>query len=137
MRNLILIFLFMASSCFVFTQNKISFSYDSNGNRLNKTIVLSKSAVSTTSNLFTEQIGNREIKIYPNPTKGILKVEIPDSDKIKDGIISVYNLQGKLITKKKIESVKNTIDISSVSNGLYIMQISIDKEVSSWKIIKQ
>ena len=127
----------MASSCFVFTQNKISFSYDSNGNRLNKTIVLSKSAVSTTSNLFTEQIGNREIKIYPNPTKGILKVEIPDSDKIKDGIISVYNLQGKLITKKKIESVKNTIDISSVSNGLYIMQISIDKEVSSWKIIKQ
>lgn len=118
-------------------QNKIYFAYDSIGNRTSKTIVLSKSTILQNTEPLKEIIGKREMKIYPNPTKGMLQIEIPDYENLKNGVITVYNVQGKLITQKKIDSFKNTIDLSSVSNGLYIMQINAGKEISSWKIIKE
>lgn len=59
---------------------KISYAYDLAGNRISRTIILSaapqKAPAEEQSEPFIEQFEQREIKIFPNPTKGILIVEV-------------------------------------------------------------
>lgn len=138
MRKYALILLFTLISVSIGAQNKISFAYDSCGNRINRTILLQKSSVSATIEPFVEIIDKREIKIYPNPTHGQVKVEILNHEDIKSCTITINSLgSGKLIIKKKATLPLTEIDLSTQPNGLYVMVINIDGEKVSWKIIKQ
>jgi hypothetical protein len=117
---------------------RIEYAYDASGNRITrkKEIVLTKSSESPAT-VFTEELAERAIKIYPNPTEGHLKVEISDFDKCQSISLNIYNMQGQVILKRKMESSVCDLDISGRPNGLYVLQINIDGENTSWKIIKK
>ena len=67
--------------------------------------------------------------MYPNPTKGSLFLDL--KEKIKT--IELYNLQGQVI--RKFETKK--IDISLISNGIYLLKVTTeDKKIGIKKIIK-
>ena len=85
---------------------------------------------------YIEEMQSHEIKIYPNPTKGILNIKITGLDKAK-GFISIYNIVGKLIEKTELSGNNQIFDLSAQPNGIYIMQIRIEDKISSWKIIKE
>lgn len=118
------------------------FSYDASGNRTERVIDLTKSAEITASSstaneekLFEAELANLEIRIYPNPTKGVLKVEIPDIGDIKPTLV-VYNLQGKQLVHKTVSNQISTINLSGHPAGMYIMKIVNGQESLDWKIIK-
>jgi hypothetical protein len=117
---------------------RIEYAYDASGNRITrkKEIVLTKSAESPAP-ILTEELAERTIKIYPNPTEGNLKVEISDFDKCQSVNLTIYNMQGQVILKRKMESSVADLDISGKPNGLYVLQINIDGANTSWKIIKK
>ncbi len=120
--------------------NLIAYSYDAAGNRIErKTIKLTKSteAIRAQASVFIDELSKRTVKIYPNPTKGQLKVEIFELDNSDKGTISIYNRQGRLITKKNISVSTLDFDISTQPDGLYVMHIEINGQVSTWKILKQ
>lgn len=118
-------------------QNTVKYTYDASGNRVKREIVLTKSAVETRSDFFTEELAKRTIKIYPNPTEGQLKVEVSDFEECKSVGLTVVNMQGQIVLKKKMNSATDDLDMSGEASGLYILQINIDGENSSWKIIKK
>ena len=124
----------------VISQNTITYAYDASGNRVKREIVLAtKSAVASTEpEVFTDQIVDRKIKIYPNPTDGFLKLEIENTDGIKNCniVISAMNT-GKQVFKKKATLPVTEIDISNQPFGVYVMLIEIDGEYTSWKIMKK
>ena len=62
-----------------------------------------------------------KIKIYPNPTKNSLKIE---GIHIKQ--INVFNSLGKKIFQKKFKSETDNFifDTSSLSNGMYLLQVN-------------
>lgn len=71
-----------------------------------------------------------DIKIYPNPTKGILTINVTND--ISN--IQINNLIGETI---KTNIKKNTIDISSLSKGIYILTIELTNgNIITKKIIK-
>lgn len=118
------------------------FSYDASGNRTERVIDLTKSAEITASSstaneekLFEAELVNLEIRIYPNPTKGVLKVEIPGIGDIKPTLV-VYNLQGKQLVHKTVSNQISTINLSGHPAGMYIMKIVNGQESLDWKIIK-
>lgn len=118
-------------------QDKISYAYDASGNRTERVMVLTKSATVTTQEVFTDTVKERQVKIYPNPTKGLLKVEIPESEDIKNCTISINSIaSGRLVMKKKATFPTTDIDISSQQDGFYIMVIDIDGHYTTWKIMK-
>lgn len=120
--------------------NKIHYTYDATGNLISREIILSttKSFLETNPTpFFTDQIAERIIKIYPNPTKGQLVVEVSGIQDIKTGNLIVYNMQGQTILNKKISESQTYLDISSHPNGIYILHINIDGKKSSWRIIKE
>ena len=118
------------------------FSYDASGNRTDRVINLLKNAeIQATSseniekNIVEAELVNLEIKIYPNPTRGILKVEIPNIGEIKPTII-VFNSQGKQIYSNKVSDQTSTINLSNQPPGMYILKLIHNQESLDWKIIK-
>jgi YD repeat-containing protein len=117
---------------------KIQYAYDDAGNRVKKEIALAtKSSAEAQPSVFTEELAERTIRIYPNPTEGWLKVEVSDFEECKSADLSIVNMQGQVVLRKKMNSAISDLDISSKANGLYILLIRIDGENSSWKIIKK
>ena len=61
-------------------------------------------------------IGKISLYIFPNPVSNTLNIMGVD----ESATLAVYNLSGKCIIKDK----GNTIDVSSLSQGTYILQIN-------------
>lgn len=121
-------------------QYQTSYTYDFSGNITSRnTMALS----STRSAIDTLPIAKRtfedittNIKIYPNPTKGFLKIEVSDHISKDDITILVYDLAGRLLIKTKTIDPLIELDFSSYQNGTYILRLIRNKDQSEWKIIK-
>lgn len=76
---------------------------------------------------------NKNALLYPVPTKDKLNIKILNSN-IKS--LKLYNIQGRLILEKivKTPSLEFLIDISTISNGTYIIKISNGSGLSSSKL---
>ncbi|HWY09852.1 MAG TPA: T9SS type A sorting domain-containing protein [Bacteroidia bacterium] len=78
------------------------------------------------------------LAIYPNPAAGELNIIIP---KNKDLVLEIYSDLGQLVIKKNISNNemmnKHTIDISSLSQGIYSGRLGDGKSVQNFKFIKQ
>lgn len=137
---LIPVFLFFLSPLMLKAQTPHSFGYDNSGNRISRNVLLMKSAtvpgedVASQASL-NDLIGEREIKIYPNPTKGQLKIEIPNTEEIQ-AVLSIYSMTGALVKSTKATSTNTTIDLSGQLPGVYNLVIQIGELSSNWKIIK-
>jgi hypothetical protein len=89
-------------------------------------------------NFFTETLAEKQIKIYPNPTRGQLRVEILGYEDLKtNSSIQVFTSSGALLYKIGKLSQTNDINLTNQAAGLYLMVITIAGERSSWKIIKK
>lgn len=93
----------------------VSTTYTVWGNNMNScsSIVFTQSVSLCTSIQEHSFVG--QIKIYPNPSKGIFKIEV--SEKIENSEILIYNSIGQLVLKQMIKEGSNTIDISKFSSG--------------------
>ena len=123
-------------------QTTYYFGYDAAGNRSTRSILLFKSAnIENPDSLlnlktYEDQIGNQKVKIYPNPTKGLLKVEIPVQEETS-ATITILTLQGALVKKLQVSDLYTEIDLRSQPSGVYLLRISIGELISEWKIIKE
>mgnify|MGYP006158812157 FL=1 len=62
------------------------------------------------------ETASNKIKIYPNPSEGIIQLDYPESL----SNIEVYNIEGKLSFKGP---AKKTIDLSHLESGFYFVKI--------------
>ena len=67
---------------------------------------------------------NGDFAFFPNPTQGILTVENPAVE--KQGL-SISNEIGQVVRYEVLDSGKNTIDLTELSNGVYFMQLGDSK----------
>ena len=73
-----------------------------------------------------------DINIYPNPSKDWIKI-----DGLKESSdVQIFDITGKLILQQEYQ-IDDRIDISSLTTGMYILNIRNSEGVSSKKIIKQ
>lgn len=133
--------LLLLLSAFLLSANadKVSFSYDSAGNRVRREIVIEKKSApaNAVAEYFSDMLSEKEIKIYPNPTEGLLKVEICGYDDPDNCRISVYTMSGQLVLASDVTSPFTEVDITTQPDGMYIFLIVLNGEESTWKIIKK
>lgn len=117
---------------------QISYSYDLAGNRVKREIVMSSLAPKNSLVTgFTEVLAKKNIRIYPNPTKGHLRVEVVGYDSTDKCLLQVFNATGALIINKKATLPFTEINITNQPNGIYLLQITLNGENTKWKIIKK
>ena len=78
-----------------------------------------------------ETAENLAFSIYPNPTTGKLTIEI-GTEVITN--IAVTNLLGEVVLQPQIQ--QSTIDISSLSTGMYILNIATKNGKSAQRVFK-
>ena len=77
--------------------------------------------------------------VYPNPATNQLNVRCNNS-KDETGTIDITNLQGALLRSEKIPLRANaafTLDISSLSDGIYLLQVTSADYSSTLKFEKK
>lgn len=128
---------FVLFSLSLSAQKKVMYAYDAAGNRIKKEILFEQSQSKSQVVAYSDMLDEKEIKIYPNPTEGELRVEIFNELKKTEGIVTVHGNNGAMIYTTPIINGSASLDISSCPNGLYILHVKIGYCVSSWKIIKR
>ncbi|MBI3232713.1 MAG: T9SS type A sorting domain-containing protein [Bacteroidetes bacterium] len=84
----------------------------------------------------TIQNQSETIAIYPNPANDYIYIQSQNSS---NKTINLYDLSGKVIMSKQINKFTETIDLNSISKGIYIIQV-LDKNnsvISFNKVIVQ
>ncbi len=64
--------------------------------------------------------GEGAISVYPNPSEGLLNVNLPGLNTTSPVIFSVYDVTGKLVWQTALVNVTNVLDLSSLESGVYM-----------------
>jgi hypothetical protein len=127
-----------------FAQEKVTFGYDAAGNRISRTLVVpdprllaSEKEEEEETTVYSEVLSELLIKLYPNPTRGLIYIEIQNLPLDVTAYIALYRLSGELIVSRQSVSYSTEIDITGQAPGVYILKIIAGKEQTEWKIIKQ
>ena len=76
-----------------------------------------------------------DVKLYPNPTNGILNIKMPNSELPES--YTIYNNIGQVIASSKVSIQSNlSIDTAAYSNGIYFIKIVKDGAAQTLKFIK-
>ncbi len=75
---------------------------------------------------------SEKINIYPNPTADFLNFK-----SFKKGIYSIGSIEGKPLMQANIEIGLNTLDVSHLVSGSYIIRLITDNTCKSAMLVKK
>jgi len=74
-----------------------------------------------------------KLKIYPNPTNGLVMIE--SKEPVKS--ISIYNTMGQIIFTGNYNTTNSTLDLSGYNSGMYIIKVQADNSIYTLKVLKK
>ena len=91
-----------------------------------------------TSSAFTLDVNQYDLKnfdVVPNPVSSTFEIDLPTG--IFESEIDIYNVLGKRVYSKKVNSDNSIHDISNLNSGIYLLRVSSDFGSSTKRLIKQ
>ncbi len=84
----------------------------------------------------SEDVQNMDVKIkvFPNPTDGIMYLSVPSN--ITEFSVQIYDMLGKQVLNLPLNSMDKKFDLTFLSRGIYIAKIQSKTVSKSFKIIK-
>ncbi|WP_432409953.1 T9SS type A sorting domain-containing protein [Rasiella sp. SM2506] len=74
-----------------------------------------------------------KISFYPNPVKDVLN--IASTSLMKKAV--VYSITGQVVLQKELSNTNNTLTLSGLNSGIYIVQVETVDNIQSFKFIKE
>lgn len=89
---------------------------------LNSNVIYERHLAVTTTSEIKEEANHRSVvHIYPNPSTGSITIENSDPH-VSTRQLKFYDILGKEVFEKKITRSKETIDVSFLQNGIYVIK---------------
>lgn len=85
----------------------------------------------STLSISDEQIEG--LHIFPNPTVDVLNFSLKG---IENTPVNIIDVNGKVVLNTTISS-ENSVDVSSLNNGVYFVQFEVEKKSVNYKFIKK
>lgn len=138
MKIIISIFVLLCISIYSFGQQVFRYTYDASGNRTVRQYTASLFSLEEEDEeeLFSRMFNQHQIKLQTDPSGFIIDVIITNYKAETQGKISLYDINGICISSTIITSEKTSIDIRTLSKGIYIIKITVNEENRSWKLTK-
>jgi hypothetical protein len=132
------------------------YAYDNNGNRISRSLVVEElqsrsvsfpvinqkdlkqleNAVKEGLQEYNSEEGEISTLVYPNPNKGLLKIDISNMPIESKAELRLYDLSGtEMIIKKDLENYSE-LNINYLKNGIYILRIKVNDKLFDFKVIK-
>jgi len=73
------------------------------------------------------------VVIYPNPVQDILNISTAAN--LSNRVASVFDINGKRVINQKLTN--NTLKVSSLQSGVYILRLEANGKVMNRKFIKE
>ena len=105
--------------------NQMGYGIPNFGDALNALLVLG----------VEDQMQDYHFALYPNPVKNRLNISFPNNSDSAE--FTLFNILGEKILQTNITPLKNSIDISGLTSGMYIASITSNNKTTSYKIIKE
>jgi len=74
------------------------------------------------------------VAVFPNPTKGILNIRLPEN-KSEKTVLNLYDIQGRNILSKESSNTDETLNIENLSDGIYMLSIQSGNLKTTKKIV--
>jgi hypothetical protein len=142
-----MVFVFMSVTANA--QTYIQFTYDLNGNRQTRQVLVMQLKSSKISFPITdlgvleekevELSDNNEVtgvSVYPNPASEAVVIKILGTMQNSPAEARLYDLNGDLLKQKVTKDQLLELDLTALKDGIYILIIRIDDFTSTHKIIK-
>lgn len=79
--------------------------------------------ISTATLGISEYFTNNRVRVYPNPTSGLINVKLAEGNDLPDGY-EIYNMLGQMMYKNNVNHVLDLkIDATAFSKGMYFIKI--------------
>lgn len=92
----------------------------------------SKKTTSLSTNRVTSESLPLAVKVYPNPTKGLITILGLEDENIT---VEIYNMLGAQVLR--IDNCSQpSIDISALQDGMYMLHLVTQNQISTFKIVK-
>ena len=75
-----------------------------------------------------------EIKVYPNPTKGVVNIDLA-ADTFGESTFVMYDVQGRQVISKKSSNAIEVLNIENLSEGIYMLTIENDLGKTTRKVV--
>lgn len=87
---------------------------------------------------FTDNSSEFTASIYPNPTHGILIIELLSAENTNTtaNSLSVWNMRGIEVFRLIKPNAFNRVDFSNMPVGIYVVKISINGTIKQYKVVK-
>ena len=76
-----------------------------------------------------------DFEMFPNPAGKLLTIQLPG--KTNGAVMDIIDISGKAVKKLVLTGINNSIDISGLSEGLYMVRIQSDNVTMVKKLIVQ
>lgn len=128
--------------CHAQQSHTVSFSYDLDGNRILRQIVVGGGSKNLNEKNDKKQqpiIDSFKcftVALFPNPTDGRFSVVL---NCVKEDVVLYARIvasNGIVVCEEKIFDWKKDFDLTQQAAGIYFLQLSDGKEMHEWKIIK-
>jgi hypothetical protein len=81
-----------------------------------------------------EELKSNNVKIYPNPTNGIVMISLQE---VKPTTIRITDVTGKLIFENTITEQQTKVNLSNYNSGIYFIQLTDDQDSKVVKLVKE
>jgi M6 family metalloprotease-like protein len=88
----------------------------------------------TRSSSEISETDKNRLSVFPNPTQGEFMITLEEAE---PAVAYLFDLTGKLVYTAALNNLSNTVDISGLENGAYVMKIIAEKHTSHFKLMKQ
>jgi hypothetical protein len=140
-RGQILIITVQVCCSLVIQAQEVRYTYDAAGNRtgyeveqqIEDTTVIQKITEAPQQEQLQEVF---TVRVYPNPVSSILHVDLPDLPQGKTGTLELYSSMGNSAMSPKPLSQVQSIDLSGVLPGLYMVRVTAGRHTVVTKILK-
>ncbi len=92
--------------------------------------------------LYDSTVGVREtpagkfgVKIYPNPTRSLLNIELDGNNGTYNATVELLDISGRAVLKKTFNAPQIQLNTSGITGGFYLVKVQTGKGVVTRKVV--
>lgn len=116
------------------TCNKITYTYDDNGNRTSRQLIVYECGGGARK--ANPEIASFPISVYPNPTMDKLNIGLTADTTVKESTIEMIDINGKTVYSSVTPALQIQVDTNPLAEGVYILKVSRGKKFATYNVKK-
>ena len=121
---------------------QIAYEYDAAGNRTSRHVANNSPQAPRQGSLEdfpqeTNELKGLAISVGPNPTTGPLTVSLTHFGKEDACSLLLVNTAGQTLVRQAMTSSQATLDLTHYANGIYLLKVDLNDNITTYKIIKK